>query len=109
MGAFPEKKKKEKKREDVRQYFPVQPMGSYAGQREVNVLVQHAPTRRCCSLRLGVGGERREHMAGALQTQQDGALQIVQCDESQTLTQHCFEWLFGGSESGSTFSNADLF
>lgn len=54
MGAFSKKKKKR----DVRQYFPVQPMGSYAGQREVNVLVQHAPTRQCCSLRLG-GGRRR--------------------------------------------------
>lgn len=89
MGAFSKKKKKR----DVRQYFPVRPMGSYAGQREVNVLVQHAPTRQCCSLRLGgaAEGERWVHMAGALQTRQDGALQIVQRDESQTLTQHCFE------------------
>ena len=102
MGAFRKKKKKKEMSGNISQYSP----WVHTQVKEKSTCWFNMPPLGTVVFCGGGGGE---HVAGALPTQQDGALQIVQCDESQTLTQHCLEWLSGGSESGSTFSNADLF
>lgn len=53
-------------------------------------------------------GKRTTWLSSAMPTQQDGAVQFVQWNQSQTLTQRCFGRWTGSSESGLTFSNVDL-
>lgn len=53
-------------------------------------------------------GKRTTWLSSAMPTQQDGAVQFVQRNESQMLTQRHFGRWTGGSESGLTFSNVDL-
>lgn len=84
--------------------FLVRCMGSYAGQSEVNVLVQHAPIRHCCSLWWRGDGSTQAELCQPSKMVLSKLSSVIKV--KHWLNNVSNDW---GSESGLTFRLVDLY